>query len=69
MGWKARPYGNTVPIVGFIIFRTGDLGGLNALLFMLLFKVIKRRCCSERALLCVLFLVCNCDMSQVGGEE
>lgn len=66
--WKARPYGNTTPIVDFIIFQKGDLEGLNALLLMLLFKVIKGRCCSERALLCVLFLVCNCDMSRGGGR-
>lgn len=65
--WKARPYGNTTPIVDFIIFQKGDLEGLNALLLMLLFKVIKGRCCSERALLCVLFLVCSCDMSR-GGQ-
>lgn len=34
MGWKARPYGNTILIVDLIIFQKGDLGGLNALLFM-----------------------------------
>lgn len=47
--------------------RRLDLGGPNALLLIMLFVLIKGRCCSERALLYVLFLVCNCDMSQVGG--
>lgn len=41
MGWKARPHGSTIPIGDVIVFQKGDSGGLNALLFTLLFVVIK----------------------------